>query len=125
MEDALRPHGIGVTQWYVLHHLANIGPTKQRELAWKLSIERATVSAVVAALVAKSLVEQVQDHADLRQKLLQLTPKGRSLWAQLPDLNFIPQTAFADISPANIATTINVLRTATERLDKRQKGTAS
>ncbi len=122
MEDALRVHGLGATQWYVLHHLATFGPTKQRDLVKKLQVERATLSAVVGALATKKLVEQVQDSVDLRQKLLSLTSAGEALWAALPDLSFIHEVAFGGISEADAALVVRVLRTATERLVQRSNG---
>lgn len=122
MEDALRVHGLGATQWYVLHQLATVGPTKQRDLVEKLQVERATLSAVVGTLVAKNLVEQVQDTVDLRQKSLRFTPAGEKLWAELPDLSFIQQAAFGGVSEADAAIVVRVLRTATERLVQRSEG---
>lgn len=122
MEEALRPHGLGATQWYVLHQLAQVGPTMQRELVALLQIERATVSIVVSALVRKGLVEQVPSDRDQRQKLLRLTPAGTKLWSELPDLAFIHDEAFGGFSAADIETTARVLRVATERLNRRLKG---
>jgi DNA-binding MarR family transcriptional regulator len=122
MEDALRPHGLGATQWYVLHQLAQVGPTMQRELAPLLQIERATVSIIVSALVRKGLVEQVSTDLDQRQKLLRLTPAGTQLWDKLPDLTFIHDEAFSGFSDADIETTARVLRVSTERLNQRLKG---
>ncbi|MGJ5180212.1 MarR family winged helix-turn-helix transcriptional regulator [Bradyrhizobium oligotrophicum] len=121
MEDALRPHGIGATQWYVLHQLTQVGPTMQRELVRLLEIERATLSIIVATLVRKGLVEQVTDDVDQRQKLLRLTPAGRRLWGKLPDLGFIHEAAFGSFSEADLATTARVLKVATERLNQRMK----
>lgn len=122
MEEALRPHGLGATQWYILHQLATIGPTMQRELAPLLQIERATVSIIVAALVRKGLVEQVPSDLDQRQKLLRLTAAGKGLWDELPDLAFIHDEAFSGFSDADLETTARVLRAATERLNHRLKG---
>jgi MarR family transcriptional regulator, lower aerobic nicotinate degradation pathway regulator len=117
METALRPHGLGVTQWYVLYQLAHDGPTMQRELLRVLEVERATLSIIVGALVRKGLIEQVQDHVDQRQKLLRMTTQGENLWAKLPELSFIQRAAFEGIDDARIAIAVDVLRTATERLD--------
>lgn len=117
MDSALRPHGLGSVQWYVLHRLATAGPTIQRDLGRLLEIERATMSGIVATLVRKGLVEQVPDQADQRQKLLHLTDVGAKLWAALPDLSFIRSVAFGGMDEADIETTISVLRTATERLE--------
>lgn len=122
MEDALRVHGLGATQWYVLHQLSTVGPTKQRDLVQKLQVERATLSAVVGALVAKDLVEQVQDTVDLRQKVLRLTPAGENLWAELPDLSFIQEAAFGGVSAADAEVVVRVLRIATERLVQKSEG---
>lgn len=118
MDSVLRPFDLGVTQWYVLHHLADAGSMMQRDLVRILQIERATLSAVIASLVRKRLVEQVPDRVDQRQKRLQLTPAGSKLWSELPDLTFLRHVGFDGIEPAAIATTISVLRTATERLEK-------
>lgn len=117
MEAALRPYDLGSTQWYVLHRLAQDGPTMQRELLRLLQVERATLSIVVGALVRKGLVEQVPDRADQRQKLLRMTPAGARLWGELPDLGFIRTVAFDGIDPADLATAAKVLRIATDRLE--------
>ncbi|MGF7146614.1 DNA-binding MarR family transcriptional regulator [Sphingomonas zeicaulis] len=122
MEEALRPHGLGATQYYVLHHLATAGPTMQRDLALSLQIERATLSAIVTALVGKGLVGQEPDRVDQRQKILRLTAEGEGLRHELPDLGFIRDEAFADIPDADIAVAVRVLRTATERLHRRLNG---
>jgi MarR family transcriptional regulator, lower aerobic nicotinate degradation pathway regulator len=117
MEDALRPHDLGSSQWYVLYQLAQEGPTMQRDLLRLLQVERATLSVIIGSLVRKELVEQIPDTSDQRQKRLRMTPAGARLWEQLPDLTFIRKAAFEGFNDADIATTIRVLRTATERLD--------
>lgn len=116
MDDALRPHGLGATQWYVLYQLAHEGPTLQRDLQRMLQVERATLSVVVTTLARKGLVEQLPDSVDQRQRLLRLTSAGTRLWAALPDLSRIEDIAFAGIDAADIAIAVRVLRTATERL---------
>ncbi|WP_227878832.1 MarR family winged helix-turn-helix transcriptional regulator [Caulobacter segnis] len=121
MDSMLRPHGLGATQWYVLHQLAEVGPTMQRDLVRLLQIERATLSIVIAALVRKGLVEQAEDAVDLRQKQLRLTPAGRSLWGELPDLGFIQDVAFGDFSNNDIEVAARVLKQATERLQQYAK----
>lgn len=118
MEAMLRPYDLGTTQWYVLHYLAQDGPTMQRDLVQILQVERATLSAIVGVLVRKGLVEQVPDREDQRQKLLRLTDAGARLWDELPDLSVIHDTAFNGIDEASVATAIRVLQAATERLEK-------
>ncbi|MCF3934035.1 MarR family transcriptional regulator [Acuticoccus sp. M5D2P5] len=118
MEVALRPYDLGATQWYVLHQLATVGPTMQRDLLRMLQVERATLSGTLGTLVRKGLVEQVPDRSDQRQKRLQLTDAGSTLWDALPDLTFIRETAFGGIDPADIAVAVTVLETATRRLEE-------
>lgn len=117
MESVLRPYDLGNTQWYVLYLLAHDGPLNQRELARMLMVERATLSAVISALVRKNLVDQMPDPDDRRQKVLQITATGQDLWKTLPDpIELITAVAFDGVDEADIATTLQVLRDATERL---------
>jgi len=118
MEAMLRPYDLGSTQWYVLYQLSRDGPTMQRDLVKALQVERATLSTIIGVLVRKGLVEQVPDRVDQRQKLLQMTAAGAKLWNELPDLVVIHDVAFNGIDDAAVATAIQVLRTATERLEK-------
>ena len=117
LESALRPFGLGSTQWYVLYQLANSGPTMQRDLRQMLKLERATLSVVVATLVRKGLIEQAPGADDRRQRMLELTPAGTELWARLPDpIAEIRSIAFGPTSDADAAIAIRVLREATRRL---------
>jgi DNA-binding MarR family transcriptional regulator len=120
MESVLRPYDLGATQWYVLNRLAE-APTMQRDLVRLLKVERATLSVIVSALARRGLLERVQDTVDQRQRLLRLTPAGVKLWHDLPDLSFIRLLAFKDIDEAELSVAIDVLRTATERLNNLTK----
>ncbi|MBB3236908.1 MarR family winged helix-turn-helix transcriptional regulator [Phyllobacterium endophyticum] len=126
MDSALRPYDLGSVQWYVLYQLAIAGPTMQRDLVRLLTIERATMTGIVATLVRKGLVEQEPDGVDQRQKRLRITATGAKLWGELPDLSFIRSVAFDGIDEADIAVAVRVLQTATKRLENLlQKGTTS
>lgn len=117
MESALRPFDLGNTQWYVLFLLADRGPMNQRELTRELDVERATLSAVLSALVRKGLVEQTPDPDDQRQKVLHITTAGRDLWSSVPDpIALIADVAFAGVDATELETTKRVLRDATQRL---------
>lgn len=118
IESVLRPYGIGTTQWYVLYQLANDGPTIQRDLGQLLHLERATLSGIVSTLVRKGHVEQVPGATDQRQRVLHLTKAGRELWEGLPDpIAVIGATSLQDISEAELATAVRVLKAATRRLN--------
>jgi DNA-binding MarR family transcriptional regulator len=117
IESVLRPYDLGSTQWYVLYQLANEGPTMQRDLGQILHLERATLSAVVATLVRKGLVDQLAGSGDQRQRLLRITAAGTKLWNKLPDpVAEIRTIAFGDSDPADMATAIRVLQAGTQRL---------
>jgi DNA-binding MarR family transcriptional regulator len=118
IESVLRPYDLGSTQWYVLYQLANDGPTMQRDLGNMLHLERATLSAVVAALVRKGFVDQVPDSADQRQRVLRITASGIELWDGLPDpLALIQKIAYDGADRAELATAVRVLQAATQRLN--------
>lgn len=118
MESVLRPYDLGTTQWYVLYQLANDGPTMQRDLGRMLQIERATLSGIVATLVRKGLVDQMPGSEDQRQRVLRITGAGTKLWKELPDpLALIRAIAFDGSDAAELAVTLQVLRSATQRLN--------
>jgi MarR family transcriptional regulator, lower aerobic nicotinate degradation pathway regulator len=118
MESVLRPYDLGSTQWYVLHQLADHGPTMQRDLARLLQIERATLSGIVSTLVRKGLVDQMPGAADQRQRVLRITDSGMKLWQELPDLLVvIRDIAFDGSDPAELAVALRVLQSATQRLN--------
>jgi DNA-binding MarR family transcriptional regulator len=118
MDSILRPYDLGSTQWYVLHQLANEGPTMQRDLVRMLQIERATLSGVVATLVRKGLVDQTADSEDQRQRMLRITRSGRKLWNELPDpIGLILTVAFDGADSAELAIARRVLQAATQRLN--------
>ncbi len=119
MDALLRPYDLGSTQWYVLHRLANAGPTLQRDLGKLLQIEKATLSGVVSTLVRKGLIEQVPDVKDQRQRSLRLTASGKKLWEELPDpATLILSTAFDGFGKSELETARRVLQGATERLNE-------
>jgi DNA-binding MarR family transcriptional regulator len=118
MESVLRPYDLGSTQFYVLHQLANHGPTMQRDLGRMLQIERATLSGIVATLVRKGLIDQIPGSEDQRQRVLRLTGAGTKLWEELPDpLALIRAIAFDGSSAAELAIAVRVLQSATQRLN--------
>jgi MarR family transcriptional regulator, lower aerobic nicotinate degradation pathway regulator len=117
METILRPYGLGGTQWWVLRQLTRQDRIRQRDLAPMLHVERATASDIVLTLVRKGLVEQAVDPADQRQRVLRLTDAGERLWSTLPDpIEMLHSIAFGGLADTDVATVVDVLRGATERL---------
>lgn len=120
IESILRPYDLGSTQWAVLYQLVHDGATLQRDLGRSLKIERATLSAIVATLVRKELIEQRADDVDQRQRVLELTKNGQALWATLPDPIAVSQAmSFDDADADDLAIAARVLQRATQRLAER------
>ena len=119
-ERLLRPYNLDSTQWYIMFHLANHGPTAQGELLAVLRVEKATLSTLVGTLVRKGLVDQTPDPANQRRRVLTLTDAGRERWRELPDpIALTLKVSFDGIDTEAMATAARVLRTATERLTQR------
>lgn len=117
MESILRPYDVGPAQWYVLWHLANKGPTPQRDLLAMLDMEKAALSEVVRALVGKGFIAQTPGLADQRQRMLKITPAGMKLWRKMPDpIDLILKTSFDGMDADQLAIVVQVLQTATQRL---------
>ena len=75
-EQRLRPHGLRATQFSVLAALAIKGPTRVRELADILGLERTTLTRVGAPLERDGWI--VTDASqDARVRVLRLTASGR------------------------------------------------
>jgi DNA-binding MarR family transcriptional regulator len=68
--------------------------------------------------VRKSLVDQMPDPADQRQRMIRITDAGMKLWEELPDpLAVIRTIAFDGSDPSEMATALRVLQAATQRLN--------
>lgn len=90
--DAItRKYGITTQQWFILLLLANDPniiylqehpqkkPLMAKELAEALNVTRANITNLLAALMRKELISQVEDGEDKRRKRLKLTAKGNRL----------------------------------------------
>jgi DNA-binding MarR family transcriptional regulator len=76
------------------------------------------MTGIVGTLVRKSLVDQMPDPADQRQRMLRITDAGMKLWEELPDpLAVIRTIAFGGADPSEMATVHRVLQAATQRLN--------
>jgi DNA-binding MarR family transcriptional regulator len=76
-EAKLRPHGLKATQFSVLATLANAGAMPLTALAEFLVLERTTLTRVAAVLARNGWITD-RPSEDARQRLLTLTPAGRS-----------------------------------------------
>ena len=77
IDDALKPYGLGRSQWQIIARLARSGTFAQRELQQAMQIESATLTGIVDTLVAKGWLQRTESTTDRRVKMLLLTPAGR------------------------------------------------
>jgi DNA-binding MarR family transcriptional regulator len=85
IEDVLKPHGLGRTQWQVLFRVHRAGTLAQKDLVQALQVEPATLTGVIDALSAKGWLERLGSAEDKRCRVLQLSPEGEAMLARIPD----------------------------------------
>jgi DNA-binding MarR family transcriptional regulator len=76
-DQALEPFGLRTTQYSILARLDAEGPSPVGRLAARLAMDRTTLAREAQPLVRMGLVEQTRG-ADRRQRVISLTPAGRS-----------------------------------------------
>jgi MarR family 2-MHQ and catechol resistance regulon transcriptional repressor len=110
--DRICCHDISVTQCYALDALVRRGPSGLNDLAAELYLDKSTASRVVDALERKRYVRRRPDPADGRAVLLELTPAGSRLVAQIEgELLAEERALLASFPPA-------VRRSMTELLER-------
>jgi DNA-binding MarR family transcriptional regulator len=119
VDAALKPYGIGRSQWYLLFHLQVGEKLSQRKLQAMLQVDSATLTTLVASLVKKGLVRQEFDLSNKRNKVIVLTAAGKALKESMPDpIEEIKIKALYGISDRNIAAAREVLKAAVHNLEK-------
>lgn len=119
IDTALRPYGIGRSQWFLLSHLHADEGVPQRKLQEVLQVESATLTNLIAPLVKKGLVQQSVDPFNKRSKVVSLTAAGRALKLDISDpIEATRDRAFHSIDGNDLATAREVLKAAVHNLEK-------
>ncbi|ODN72051.1 MarR family winged helix-turn-helix transcriptional regulator [Methylobrevis pamukkalensis] len=82
--------GVTVAEWVVLRMLQDVGEVAPGRLAEAMRMTRGAISKLAERLVAKGLVDRLEDPADGRGQILALTAAGRAMvpgLAALADAN--------------------------------------
>lgn len=79
MTQALVPLGLEVAHYDVLANVARDEGLSQQVLARRLLVAKSNVSALLAVLERKGLIERVKHQTDARVRLVSLTPEGRDV----------------------------------------------
>jgi DNA-binding MarR family transcriptional regulator len=77
--------GFDVTpvQYSIMSVIAQQPGLDQSQISEEVGVDRATLANVVARLEASGLLKRITSRLDRRQKLLTLTPKGKSLMSRM------------------------------------------
>ncbi len=78
--------GISVAEWRILVNLAYSDSRSVRDIQKRIRLDKAKVSRAVARLENRKLLTKTIDETDRRLLILELTPQGRQLVAQLVPL---------------------------------------
>ncbi|MBM6404787.1 winged helix-turn-helix transcriptional regulator [Phycicoccus sp. CSK15P-2] len=81
-DEALRPHGLRVTQVAVLAAVRRHGPSGPTALSRALGTERSALARELRVLERRRLVAFTPDPADGRARQVGLTPEGAALLAE-------------------------------------------
>ncbi|MCC8427941.1 MarR family transcriptional regulator [Reyranella aquatilis] len=80
------PFELSVTQWRVMAALGRFAPLTASEVGQRIVMDKVAVSRAVAGLMQRGMVERATDREDRRRAPLRLTPKGRTVHAQIVPL---------------------------------------
>ena len=96
--------GISIPEWRVIAHLSQHEDVSVREIHQRVDMDKAKVSRAAARLEAAGLIEKDVNEADRRLVRLQLTRKGRRVFAQIEPLALAyERDALAALSPQESA----------------------
>ncbi|MCS7059474.1 MAG: MarR family transcriptional regulator [Meiothermus sp.] len=82
MTEIAQTHGLTLREINTLYELSADGPLRVSEIAVRTGLSRAAASQMVERMVQQGLLERTENPADRREKLVQLSPQGRSVTQQ-------------------------------------------
>ena len=110
LADGLLPHGVSVAEWAVLRRLWQQEGFTQVDLADRMRVRKASLTAVLTSLERKGFMRRTRRGEDLRKYHLFLTKRGRELKEKLLPIGAaINRAAVAGIDPDDAALVALVL----------------
>lgn len=95
--------GLTVPQWRLICVLSEDGPLTQGQLVARTVMDKVTVSRAAQGLLRRHLVSRSDHHADGRSHVLQLSPQGTSLYAEIAPLALAyEQALIAGLAPEEV-----------------------
>lgn len=113
-------YGITRREWRVIASLQSAERMLSSELAAHLQLDRARTSRAITSLVAKGLLKRQGVAGDLRKAAVEMTDKGRALYASLfpkvQEINAGLLSGLTDAELGQLNTLLTTLQTQTQRL---------
>lgn len=120
IDQALKPYGLGRTQWQVLVRVHRGGPLSQKDLQHMMCVESATLTAIIDALVTKGWLERSEDATDKRVRVVSMTPSGVQRFKDVPDpIDIVEHRMLAGIGADERAAAVDVLERMLSNLEDR------
>src|SRR3954464_11907835 len=95
--------GLSVPQWRVICVLAEDGGLTQGQIVARTVMDKVTVSRSAQGLLKRHLVARSEHHADARSHVLQLSPQGLRLYAEIAPLALAyEQALISGLSPSEV-----------------------
>ena len=108
--------GITRREWRIIALLAVDGPISMGRLSERANLEPDRISRLFSSLREKHLVDRVPDLHDRRRALVNLTPRGRSLYDEMFPISVgIHQSVLHDLTFSEMQTLDSLLSRLTER----------
>lgn len=96
--------GLTVPQWRVICVLAEDGGLTQVQIVARTVMDKVTVSRAAQGLSKRRLVTRAENKADGRSHVLDLTPEGRRLYAEIAPLALAYEAALiSGLSPEEVS----------------------
>jgi DNA-binding MarR family transcriptional regulator len=83
IEQAIEPLGLRPRELHALQHLRERGPSPQQTLVELLGIDATNLVAILNSLDNAGLIERHRDRTDRRRAIIELSPSGERLLADL------------------------------------------
>jgi DNA-binding MarR family transcriptional regulator len=106
----LRPHGLTMSQGWVIVNLMQQNGLRQADLAERMNIATVTISKLIDRLVERGFVERHPDRQDRRTNRIFATRKARAMLRTMTETQGeVDEIANVGVDPAELETTMRVL----------------
>ena len=103
--------GLTIPEWRLIAVVAETGEITQAAIGTRTRMDKVTVSRAAIALVGRGLLSRGHNPSDGRSHLLDLTPAGQDLYAQVaPKALELERRIFDRLEPAEVERFVATLR---------------